>query len=129
MTMLKIVTTILSGEPYHPVTKRGGGGWSGVQLCQSAADERGDYNDDDYNKVDYNDDDEGFDDDADVQAIVNGEFIEHATFAGNTYGTSTIAVQRVRDKGQHNFCVNFHFLDNHQMLFNIAFTFPFSLMG
>ena len=68
MTMLKIVTIILSGEPYHPVTKRGGGGWSGVQLCQPAADERGDddnddfnddddhdYNDDDYN--DYNDDD------------------------------------------------------------------------
>merc|ERR1712183_965094 len=33
------------------------------------------------------------------EAIANGEFIEHATFAGNTYGTSTIAVQRVRDKG------------------------------
>jgi len=33
------------------------------------------------------------------QAIANGEFIEHATFAGNTYGTSTIAVERVRDKG------------------------------
>jgi len=33
------------------------------------------------------------------EAIANGEFIEHATFAGNTYGTSTIAVERVRDKG------------------------------
>ena len=46
-------------------------------------------------------------DEHDVQAIAHGEFIEHATFAGNTYGTSTIAVQRVRDKGQHNF--HFHF--------------------
>jgi len=33
------------------------------------------------------------------EAIANGEFIEHATFAGNTYGTSTAAVQRVRSKG------------------------------
>jgi len=33
------------------------------------------------------------------EAIANGEFIEHATFAGNTYGTSTLAVERVRDKG------------------------------
>ena len=103
MTMLKIVTIILSGEPYHPVTKRGGGGWSGVQLCQPAADERGDDDNDDFN-----DDDESFYD-ADAQAIVNGEFIEHATFAGNTYGTSTIAVQRVRDKGQHNVRFHFHF--------------------
>ena len=35
------------------------------------------------------------------QAIANGEFIEHATFAGNTYGTSTAAVQRVRSKGNN----------------------------
>ena len=39
------------------------------------------------------------------QAIANGEFIEHATFAGNTYGTSTAAVQRVRSKGSNLFSV------------------------
>jgi len=33
------------------------------------------------------------------QAIEKGEFIEHATFAGNTYGTSKAAVQKVREKG------------------------------
>ena len=89
---------IFSGESHNPVTKRGGDGRSGVQFCQPAADERGD-EDDDFNN------DEGFYD-GDAQAIANGEFIEHATFAGNTYGTSTIAVQRVRDKGQNNF--HFH---------------------
>ena len=108
---------IFPGESYNPISKRGRGGWSGVQLCQPAADERGDDDNDDFNDDDdhdyndyndYNDDDESFYD-ADAQAIVNGEFIEHATFAGNTYGTSTIAVQRVRDKGQHNFRFHFHF--------------------
>lgn len=33
------------------------------------------------------------------QAIEKGEFIEHATFAGNTYGTSIEAVRTVREKG------------------------------
>jgi guanylate kinase len=30
-----------------------------------------------------------------------GEFIEHAVFAGNMYGTSKAAVEAVRSKGQH----------------------------
>jgi len=33
------------------------------------------------------------------QAIGKGEFIEHATFAGNTYGTSIEAVRNVTEKG------------------------------
>jgi len=33
------------------------------------------------------------------KAIERGEFIEHATFAGNTYGTSTAAVHTVMEKG------------------------------
>ena len=32
-------------------------------------------------------------------AIDNDEFIEHARFAGNMYGTSKAAVKTVRDKG------------------------------
>ena len=32
-------------------------------------------------------------------AIDNDEFIEHATFAGNMYGTSKAAVKTVMDKG------------------------------
>ena len=50
-------------------------------------------------------------DDDVAQAIANGEFIEHATFAGNTYGTSTLAVERVRDKGdpEMNIDINLHF--------------------
>ena len=32
-------------------------------------------------------------------AIDNDEFIEHATFAGNMYGTSKAAVKNVMDKG------------------------------
>jgi guanylate kinase len=34
-----------------------------------------------------------------VQAVGRGDFIEHATFAGNMYGTSTRAVQDVRERG------------------------------
>lgn len=34
-----------------------------------------------------------------LKAIERGEFIEHATFAGNMYGTSTGAVHTVREKG------------------------------
>ncbi len=30
-----------------------------------------------------------------------GEFIEHAVFAGNMYGTSKAAVEAVRSKGEH----------------------------
>ena len=59
--------------------------------------------------------------DVDTQAIANGEFIEHATFAGNTYGTSTIAVERVRDKGENNFLLKFHIFT-----FSFIFTFKFS---
>ena len=33
-------------------------------------------------------------------AIDNDEFIEHATFAGNMYGTSKTAVKTVMDKGK-----------------------------
>jgi len=34
------------------------------------------------------------------KAIENDEFIEHATFAGNMYGTSKAAVETVMEKGQ-----------------------------
>ena len=33
-------------------------------------------------------------------AIDNGDFIEFATFAGNMYGTSKAAVERVRGQGE-----------------------------
>ena len=36
-------------------------------------------------------------------AIDNDEFIEHATFAGNMYGTSKTAVKTVMDKGIDTF--------------------------
>ena len=34
------------------------------------------------------------------QAIENDEFIEHATFSGNTYGTSKAAVRTVVEEGK-----------------------------
>ena len=49
-------------------------------------------------------------DDDVAQAIANGEFIEHATFAGNTYGTSTLAVERVRDKGEPEMNIDINLL-------------------
>ena len=49
-------------------------------------------------------------DDDVAQAIANGEFIEHATFAGNTYGTSTLAVERVRDKGDPEMNIDINLL-------------------
>ena len=34
------------------------------------------------------------------EAIDDGQFIEHATFAGNLYGTSTAAVKAVQNQGK-----------------------------
>ena len=43
----------------------------------------------------------------------NGEFIEHAVFAGNMYGTSKAAVETVKSKGEVFATKN---VSNHEIL-------------